>query len=450
MAKDTYFPDRFVWGVSTSAYQIEGAWNVDGKGESVWDRFTHTERTIRDGTTGDIACDHYNRYAEDVDLIAQLGVSAYRFSISWPRIFPDGSGRVEERGLDFYDRLVDRLATKGITPYVTLFHWDLPQALEDRGGWRSRDTAKRFAEYAATVVRRLGDRVTNWITLNEPLSVTGAGYLAGTHAPGRRSLVAAAQAAHVFLLAHGYAVDSIRREQPTATIGIANSFSPVYPHRRVDQRVARRISAILNELFMDPLYFGHYPYTLVPLIHLLNRRIRSADWDVIHRPPDFVGVNHYSRFIARRTLFPFLGFRMLRPLYDRVLFTDMDWEVYPPGFYRILRWIRDRYDNPPLIVTENGASYEDPVTNGRVHDRRRTAYIRRYLTELHRAIGHDQDIRGYFIWSLLDNFEWHYGYSQRFGIVHIDYPSQRRIPKDSYYEYQRIVRENGVIADRSS
>lgn len=438
------FPEDFVWGVSTSSYQIEGAWSEDGKGESVWDRFVHQDGTIRDGSTGDTACNHYHRYREDVGLIADLGVSAYRFSVSWPRILPNGYGTVEERGLDFYDRLVDRLVERGITPYITLFHWDLPQRLEEAGGWTRRDTAKRFAEYASVIVRRLGDRVSHWITLNEPLSVTGAGYLAGTHAPGRRSLIAAARAAHIFLLAHGFGTDAIRGELPHATIGIANSFSPVYPFRRVDQRVARRVSAVLNELFMDPLFFGHYPYSLAPLLHVLNRQIRWRDWKIIHRQPDFVGVNHYSRFIARRTLLPYLGFQMLRPLYEQVLFTDMDWEVYPPGFYRILRWIRERYDNPPLIVTENGASYEDPVQNGRVRDDRRTNYIRRYLHELHRAIEHGQDIRGYFIWSLLDNFEWHYGYAQRFGIVHVDYESLERTPKDSYYAYKKIVEQNGL------
>jgi beta-glucosidase len=394
------FPDRFIWGVSTSAYQIEGAWKTDGKGESVWDRFSHTDGTIRDGSTGDVACDHYHRYREDVSLLSDLGVEAYRFSLSWPRIMPAGDGTVEIRGLDFYDRLVDRLLEGGITPWITLFHWDTPSAVEDRGGWTNRTTASLFADYAALVVRRLGDRVFRWITLNEPLSVTGAGYLAGTHAPGRRSPVAAARAAHVFLLAHGLARCAIRSEQPDAAIGIANSFAPVYPHRHVDERAARLVSAVLNELFMDPLYFGRYPRVLSPLIHLLNRHIRPGDWDIITGAPDFIGVNHYSRFIAQRTLFPYIGFRLLRPLYEQVLCTDMEWEVYPPGFYRILRWIRERYNNPPVVVTENGAAYDDPVIDGVVADRRRIDYLRRYLQELHRAIHNGQEIRGYFVWSL--------------------------------------------------
>lgn len=438
------FPPDFTWGVSTSAYQIEGSWNRDGKGESVWDRFSHQPGKILDGSTGDVACDHYRRYPEDIQLIARLGVSAYRFSISWPRILPKGFGRIEERGLDFYEHLIDGLLERGITPVPTLFHWDLPQSLEDRGGWRKRDTAQRFAEYAALLARRLGDRVHTWITLNEPLSVVGAGYLAGTHAPGKRSLKAAAQATHSLLLANGLATRAIRAIRPDARIGIANSFSPVYPDRHVDRRVARRISAVLNELFMDPIYRGHYPRALAPLIRTLNRGIRPGDWDIIGERPDFLGVNHYSRFIARRTLLPFIGFRLLRPLYEQVLFTDMDWEVYPPGFFRILNWIRHRYHNPPILISENGASWEDPVIDGRIHDTRRIDYLRRYLSELGRAIADGQDIRGYFVWSLLDNFEWHYGYRQRFGIVHVDYHSQQRIPKDSYFFYRNICR-TGVV-----
>ncbi len=438
------FPRHFLWGVSTSAYQIEGAWDADGKGESVWDRFVHQDSSILDGSTGDIACGHYDLMDRDVGLIADLGADVYRFSISWPRVFPEGDGRREPRGFAFYDRLVDSLLERGITPFVTLFHWDLPQALEDRGGWTTRSTAWRFAEYAAAMAHHFGDRVHNWITLNEPLSVTGAGYLAGTHAPGRRSPIAAARAAHVFLLAHGLATRAIKTVRPDATVGIANSFSPVYPHRHVDERVTRRVSAVLNELFMDPLFFGHYPRTLAPLLHLLNRSIRPGDWEIIRGAPDFVGVNHYSRFIARRTLFPFLGFRLLRPLYEQVLFTDMNWEVYPPGFYRILRWIRDRYGNPPVIITENGASYDEPVVDGRVADTRRQEYLRRYLVELHRAIEHGQNVRGYFVWSLLDNFEWHFGYSQRFGLVHVDYDTLGRTPKDSFYFFRDVIAKNAV------
>jgi beta-glucosidase len=441
------FPDHFVWGVSTSAYQIEGAWNDDGKGESVWDRFTHESGTILDRSTGDVACDHYNRMPEDVDLIADLGVGAYRFSISWPRILPSGSGRVETRGLAFYDRLIDRLLERGITPYVTLFHWDLPLAIERRGGWTRRSTAHRFADYACVVVRAFGDRVRHWITLNEPLSVTGAGYLAGTHAPGLRSIRAAARAAHVFLLAHGLATRAIRAERSDAVVGIANSFSPVYPERRVDERVVRRVSAVLNELFMDPIFLGRYPRPLAPIIHLFNRSIRSSDWDIIRTRPDFVGVNHYSRYIARRTILPFIGFRFLRPVYDQVLFTDMDWEVYPPAFYRILRWIRDRYHNPEVIVTENGAAFDEPIRDGRVRDPRRIDYLRRYIRQLSRAVSEGQRIRGYFVWSLLDNFEWHFGYEKRFGLVHVDYDTLARTPKESYHFYRNVVRSNAIEID---
>jgi beta-glucosidase len=432
------FPPGFTFGTSTSAYQIEGAWREDGKGESIWDRFTHQEGRISDGSTGDRACDHYHRMEDDVALIAGLSVNAYRFSISWPRVIPNGTGHVNERGLDFYDRLVDALLARGVTPFVTLYHWDLPQALEERGGWTNRRAARWFADYCGVVAKRLGDRVDQWMTLNEPLSTVGAGYVAGAHAPGRRNLIDAAKATHVLLLAHARATDAIRAVDPGAAVGIANSFSPVYPARRQDERIARRISAVLNELFMDPFYAGHYPPSLSPMLHVLNRQIRPSDWDLIARPPDFVGVNHYSRYIARRTLLPFIGFRMLRPVRENVVFTDMDWEVHPPGFRRILRWIRDRYGNPPVVVTENGASFDEPVTERRVHDARRIEYLQRYLEQLHRVLDNGQDVRGYFVWSLLDNFEWAHGYSQRFGIVHVDYETLARIPKDSYYFYKKL------------
>ncbi len=434
------FPDGFTFGVSTSAYQIEGAWNADGKGESIWDRFTHEVGRISDGSTGDRACDHYHRLDDDLDLIAELGVDAYRFSVSWPRVLPRGDGSVNDAGLDFYERLVDGLLARGVTPFPTLYHWDLPQALEDRGGWTNRDAAGWFADYAQIVASRFGDRVDQWMTLNEPLSVVGAGYLAGVHAPGRRSLIDAAKSTHVLLLSHARAVQAIRSVDPGAAVGIANSFSPVYAARRQDARVARRISAVLNELFMDPFYFGRYPAWLAPIVHLLNRSIRPSDWDLIAKPPDFIGVNHYSRYIAQRTLLPFIGFRMLRPVRDKVVFTDMNWEVYPPAFGRILRWIRARYGNPPIVVTENGASFDEPVSERRVHDERRIDYLRWYLSEIASVIEEGQDIRGYFVWSLLDNFEWAHGYSQRFGIVHVDYETLARIPKDSYYFYRSLCR----------
>lgn len=442
------FSPEFIFGVSTSAYQIEGAFRDDGKGLSVWDTFVRRPGVIDAGDTGDRACDHYHRYRGDAALIGALGVDAYRFSVSWSRVLPDGTGRVNEAGLDFYDRLVDELAAAGLRPFVTLFHWDLPQALEERGGWTNRDAASWFAEYADLLARRLGDRVDHWITLNEPLSVVGAGYLAGVHAPGHRSLIKAVKATHTMLLAHAMGSEAIRAGDPGAIVGIANSFSPVYPARRKDARVARRIGQVLNQLFMDPFYFRRYPPFLAPVIHLLNRHIRPGDWKQIAVPPDFVGVNHYSRYIAKRTLLPFIGFRVLRPVYERIVFTDMDWEVYPPGFRRILAWIANRYGNPPVIVTENGASFDEPVSERRIDDQRRISYLRDYLLQMHAAIQAGCAVKGYFVWSLLDNFEWQHGYQQRFGIVHVDYRTLERIPKASYHFYQRVVATRSVAATR--
>ncbi len=440
-------PDAVRFGVSTSAYQIEGAWNDDGKGPSVWDEFSHRPGTISDGSDGDRACDHYHRMPEDVELVRKLGVDSYRFSISWPRVLPEGTGAVNEAGIDFYDRLVDRLCEAGVSPLVTLFHWDLPLALEKRGGWANRDVAGWFADYASVVADRLGDRVGKWITLNEPLSVTGAGYLAGVHAPGYRSIRRAVKAVHFQLLAHARATDALRAVDPGSAIGIANSFSPIYPARTQDQRIARRIGSGINEIFMDPLYFGHYPRPIAPIMHLFNRQIRSSDWDIIGRPPDFVGVNHYSRYIAQRTLIPFLGFRFLRPTSGQVIFTDMDWEVYPPGFRRILGWIRERYGNPPVLVTENGASFDEPVSERRVEDKRRVKYLRAYVREMLKAIRDGSDIQGYYVWSLLDNFEWAHGYEQRFGIVHVDYKTLQRIPKSSYYFFQELCQSRVLSVD---
>ena len=436
---DRPLPGSFLLGTSTSAYQIEGAWDQDGKGESVWDRFTHSRRVIKDGTDGDRACDHYHRVDEDVRILDALGVDAYRFSVSWPRVIPEGSGAASAAGLSFYDRLVDRLCTLGVEPFVTLFHWDTPQALEERGGWTNRAIAGWFAEYADRIARLLSDRVTHWITLNEPISVAGAGYLAGVHAPGRRSPIAAARAVHFQLLAHAHATDAIRAVTPSARIGIANSFAPVYPLRPRDSRVAARVSAVLNELFMDPLYFGSYPGAVGPVLALLNRGIRSGDWDLINRPPDFVGVNHYSRYLAKRTIIPFVGVRFLRPA-DRIDLTDIEWEIHPPGFRSILGWIRDRYGNPPLYITENGASFDEPVRDGRVDDIRRISYLHGYLTQMQAAIEDGSDIRGYFVWSLLDNFEWAYGFSQRFGLVHVDYDTLERLPKESFRYYADVCR----------
>jgi beta-glucosidase len=440
------FPEDFLWGCATAAYQIEGASDEDGRGPSVWDEFAHRPGTIRDATTGDVACDHYHRYRDDLALLSGLSVGAYRFSISWPRVIPDGDGPINERGLDFYDRIVDELMHRGIEPFVTLFHWDLPLALERRGGWLNRRTSYAFVRYVEAVVRRLGDRVDRWITLNEPLSVIGAGYLAGRHAPGYRNPLKAIRALHHLLLGHGSAVTAIRALNPDARIGVANAFSPVHPLRASDERIAERMSAVVNGLFMDPIFKGRYPREVEWMIHLLNRRIRPGDMDTIQVPLDFIGVNHYSRYIARKTFLPFIGFRIMKPVYEGVLFTDMDWEVYPDGFHDILTWINAEYDNPPIYITENGAAYDDRRIEEEVHDADRIAFLKDYLRNVHRAMEDGCDVRGYFVWSFLDNFEWEYGLSKRFGLVYVDYETQRRVVKDSGRWYREICR-TGVVTD---
>ncbi len=440
------FPENFIWGAATSAYQIEGSWNKDGKAPSIWDDFTHRPGTIIDGSTGDVACDHYHRFEEDINLLSALNCQAYRFSISWSRVIPRGTGSLNSRGVDFYNRLIDGLLERGITPFITLFHWDLPSALEEKGGWLKRSIVNAFTEYTDKMVDLFHDRVKHWITLNEPISVVGAGYGGGAHAPGYRNPLKVLQAAHFLLLSHGKAAQLIKRKDPSLKVGIANAFSPVYPQNKRDEKVVARISAFLNKLFLDPILKGSYPVEIEILIRLLNRTIRVRDFSEISAPVDFIGVNHYSRYIARRTLLPFLGFRFLRPVYDHVVFTDINWEVYPPGFYRILMWLKHEYNNPPVFITENGAAFGDEVKKGEANDQRRIAYLASYLHYLHRAMKEGADIRGYFVWSLLDNFEWQYGYTQRFGLVHVDYETQMRTIKKSGYWYAKVCSNNYFLS----
>ncbi len=443
MEKRINFPAGFVWGTATSAYQIEGAWNKDGKGPSIWDDFSHTPGNIEDGSTGDLACDHYHRYREDIGLMTAMNCNAYRFSISWPRVIPEGRGQINGKGADFYDRLIDSLLEKNITPFVTLHHWDLPSALQKRGGWTHRKTARYFAEYAEQMARLYGDRVRYWITLNEPISIAGSGYGGGVHAPGRKSPVRMFQAVHFLLLGHGLAVQAMRSSARNINIGITNAFAPVYPQRVQDERIVARISAFLNEMFMDPIFKGRYPKEIAWIIKLLNRKIRHRDFKTIAEPIDFIGVNHYSRLIARRTFLPYIGFKVLKPVYENVVFTDIDWEVYPPGFYRVLKWIHKTYDAPVIYVTENGAAFQGFFEGGRIDDSKRIDYLESYLAYLHRALAEGVDIRGYFVWSLLDNFEWQYGYTTRFGLVYVDYETQKRIIKESGHWYADVCRTGG-------
>lgn len=433
------FPAGFRWGVSTSSYQIEGATGAGGKGRSIWDTFAHEPGRIADGSTGDVACDHYHRYAEDVSLMADLGVSAYRFSIAWPRIQPEGVGPANPAGLAFYDRLVDALLADGIDPVATLFHWDLPQALEDKGGWMNRDTAHRFADYAALVAARLGDRVKMWITLNEPFVHMSFGYGMGVHAPGQMHLFGAFPAAHHQLLGHGLAVTGLR-DHTASPITIANSYSPVRPAggSPADLAAADAYDALHNRLFTDPLLGRGYPEALGADLSIVH----DGDFDTIAAPIDALGVNYYNPTGVRAPddgggLLPF----ELTPL-DGYPVTSFGWPVVPDGLHELLVTLKQRYGDalPPIQITESGCSYDDAVgPDGRCHDPERVSYLDGHLRALRRAIDDGVDARGYFVWSLLDNFEWAEGFTKRFGLVHVDFDTQVRTPKTSYAWYRDVI-----------
>ncbi|MGW0434232.1 GH1 family beta-glucosidase [Micromonospora sp. NPDC003197] len=438
------FPAEFTWGVSTAAYQIEGATTEDGRGTSIWDTFTHEPGRVVDGTTGDVACDHYHRYPEDVALMAGLGVSAYRFSIAWPRIQPDGTGPANPRGLAFYDRLVDTLLENGIDPVATLFHWDLPQALEDRGGWLNRDTAHRFADYAGLVADRLGDRVKLWITLNEPFVHMTHGYGLGVHAPGRMLFFDAFPVAHHQLLGHGLAVAAIRARSGSP-IAIANNYSPVWLQGDTDaDRAAGTVyDALHNRLFTDPLLGRGYPAELPmdPTPGSDGTVVRDGDLDVIATPIDYLGVNYYNptgvRAPAEGSPLPF----DLVPL-DGYPTTSFDWPVAPDGLHGLLTSLRQRYGTelPPIHITESGCSYDDVLTpDGRCDDPDRIAYLAGHLAAVRKAMDEGVDVRGYFVWSLLDNLEWAEGFTKRFGLVHVDFDTQVRTPKSSYAWYRDLI-----------
>jgi beta-glucosidase len=443
------FPDNFLWGTATASYQIEGAWDEDGKGESIWDRFSHTPRKIKHGDTGDVACDHYHRYADDVRLMADLGMKAYRFSIGWPRILPAGRGAVNPKGLDFYSRLVDELLAANITPFITLYHWDLPQALQDAGGWPARATAEAFAEYADVVSRHLGDRVKHWITLNEPWVSSFLGHQIGAHAPGLQDTETAVRAAHHLLLGHGLAVPVIRQNSPEAEVGITLNLSYVQPASAgaADYRLYRYLDGYTNRWFLDPVYGRGYPADMVafykPLFADGLDFIQEGDMHTIAAHTDFVGVNYYTRQVARDNGAADNLPQAVFPAPQRE-YTEMGWEIYPDGLYKLLNRLYFEYQMPKLYVTENGCSYGDgPDENGRVADQRRLNYLHDHFLAAHRAIQAGVPLAGYFVWSFMDNFEWAEGYEQRFGLVYVDYATQQRFPKDSAYWYKEVIANNG-------
>jgi len=445
------FPDGFLWGAATAAYQIEGAWREDGKGESVWDRFAHTEGRIAGGDTGDVACDSYHRFRDDVALLRELNLRSYRFSIAWPRVQPRGRGPAETRALDHYSALVDALLAAGIRPFPTLYHWDLPQALEDAGGWPSRDTAGRFADYAEIAVGALGDRVESWTIFNEPSIFTVMGYLAGIHAPGRRDREAFLRATHTVNLAQGEAFRAMRAARGDARIGTAFNMSACEPagDSEGDARAAERWHAFVNLWYLETALRGRYPDAFVGGAPLEAMGVREGDMERVRAPLDFLGINLYTRtLVAERPGDPYgLDALPTGPLggSDGPK-TDFGWEVWPDALHDILVRITRDYARPVLEVTENGCSYADaPGPDGRVRDRRRIEFHRGYLRAVARAIDAGADVRGYHAWSLLDNFEWSEGYRQRFGLVWVDFgsPSRRRLVKDSGRWYAGAAAENG-------
>ncbi|MEU7932975.1 GH1 family beta-glucosidase [Micromonospora echinofusca] len=456
------FPPGFLWGAATAAYQIEGAAAEGGRTPSIWDTFSHTPGRVVEGHTGDVACDHYHRMGSDVALMAELGLKSYRFSVSWPRVQPGGTGPANAEGLDFYRRLVDELLGHGIEPWLTLYHWDLPQPLEDAGGWPARDTAARFADYATLVADALGDRVRYWTTLNEPWCSAFLGYGSGVHAPGRSDGADAVRAGHHLMLGHGLAVQALRAARPSAEVGVTVNLYPVTPasDAPADVDAARRIDGLANRFFLDPLLRGSYPADLMADLAGVTDfgHVRDGDLATISTPLDVVGVNYYSRHVVAapvpdaepepywRAPSCWPGSEDVRFVTRGVPVTDMNWEIDAPGLVETLRRVHEEYTDLPLYVTENGSAFVDEVVDGRVDDVDRLAYFDAHLRAAHEAIEAGVPLRGYFAWSLMDNFEWAWGYTKRFGMVHVDYDTQVRIPKSSARWYAEVIRRNGLAA----
>jgi beta-glucosidase len=438
-AEQPMFPENFVWGASTSSYQIEGAVDADGRGKSIWDVFSHTPGRVKGGDTGDVACDHYHRWREDIELLARGGFAAYRFSTAWPRILPAGAGAVEPRGLDFYERLVDGLIARGITPWLCLYHWDLPQALQDAGGWLNRDMAQKFADYARVVAKRLGDRVKHWATFNEPNIHALFGYGIGEHAPGLKGLPNMLAAMHNQNLAHGRAVAALRSERADLRLGTVVSLQRARPSsdREADRRATERFDAMWNGACLDPLLLGAYP---APVAGDFAPLVADGDLATIRQPLDFLGVNYYApMYVAAAPQNLFGAWFGAVPAGTR--FTAMGWPIDPGALTEQLVRVSARYGGPEIYVTENGACYDDPIAaDGVVHDDDRVAYLRDHFAAAQRAVAAGVKLRGYFVWSLLDNFEWQEGYSRRFGVVHVDFATQTRTPKSSFAYLAGIMR----------
>ncbi len=449
--KNVIFPAGFSWGTATASYQVEGAWNEDGKGESVWDRFSHTEGKIDTGDTGDVACDQYHRYAEDAAIMKQIGLGGYRFSISWARIFPDASGRVNQKGLDYYSRLVDELLANGVMPFPTLYHWDLPEWLEDQGGWSNRDIIGHFSTYAETVVNALGDRVKNWMVFNEPWVFVYLGYLYGVHAPGVRDSDRAVKASHIVNLAQAAAMRAMRATGKPEMIGSAYSMAAPYPYSDSADDIAAsdRHHAWNNIWFLDPLVKGTYPNAYIEQEKMLRKMdVRPGDMEACKEKPDFIGINLYQRSIVENNPDDRnLGIRQHRGFGPQ---TAFGWEIWPAALYRMIKRIDREYDHPIIYITENGCSYPTgPDGNGRVPDHERIDFYNGFVGQVGRAIDEGCDVRGYYAWTLIDNFEWAEGFRQRFGIVHVDFETQKRTIKDSGYWFRDLIAKNQIVYDET-
>jgi beta-glucosidase len=447
------FPKHFQWGTATSAYQIEGAVSEDGRSESIWDTFVHQPGAVVNGDTGDCACDHYHLWKKDIALMKDLGFKTYRFSLAWPRILPGGRGKVNPAGLDFYNRLIDELLGADITPLVTLYHWDLPSALT--GTWLDRSTVDAFTEYTNVSARAFGDRVKNWVTINEPYCASHLSYTLGVHAPGMKDKSQALLAAHHLLLAHGLAVPEIRANCAKAQVGIALNLGPFYPETQTPANIdaVRHEDGALNRWFLDPLYGRQYPADIIAdfvrtgvLKSEATDYIKEKDYEHIAAKTDFLAINYYTRAIIRASddhqMDPSSFTRVTPPIENH---TEMGWEIFPYGLYEIVTRVHHEYAPEKIIIAENGASYSDgPDSSGRVHDEKRIAYLNTHIGAIGKAIKEGVPVTGYYVWSFMDNFEWSFGYAQRFGLVYVDFSTQERYPKDSAFWYGQIIKQNGI------
>ncbi len=438
------FPKNFEWGVGTSAYQIEGAWNEDGKGESIWDKFCHEGGHILNGDTGDVACDHYHRYEKDIEIMKKMGIKSYRFSISWTRIFPKGYGKPNKKGLIFYKKLVKKLLELGIKPMACLYHFDLPHALQKKDGWANRNIEKYFERYAKFIFKELS-LVPKWVTINEPFSIVNNGYIKGDCAPGFKNMKQAIQVMHNLLISHGKAVKAYREMDLDGEIGIELNLTPIYPHRKEDECVVEIADDFRNKWFLNPIMKGEYPSNLLKIFQEKWNAptIKKNDLDIMSTPIDFLGINYYSRYLIEIDKNNILGFKRINP--KDCEYTSMGWEIYHKGLYDILLRLKKEFKKIPIYITESGAAFSDKLEKDRVHDKKRIKYLSEEIKKAYEALKCGVNLKGYYIWSLMDNFEWSFGYSKRFGLIYIDYKTQQRIWKDSAYFYKNVIKNNGII-----